>query len=98
MCLGLLSSDNRIASYRMEEKQSKYVPRNYKVFFSNKLASKHEPIVYSGACISGDPEAVYYRIVNKDKQEFCIHGTSIIGSISIVCHRTDMIMNLYLYI
>lgn len=72
LCLGLLSSDNRIASYRMEEKRSTYVLRNYKVFFSNKLARKYEPIVYSGVCMSGDPEAVYYRIVNNDKQEFCI--------------------------
>src|SRR5688500_9502256 len=67
-----LCSDNWIVSYRMEEKPSTYVLRNYKVFFSNRLARKYEPIVYSGLCISGDPEAVYYRIVKNDKQEFCI--------------------------
>jgi hypothetical protein len=56
----------------MEEKRSTYVLRNYKLFFSNRLARKYEPIVYSGECTSGDPEAVYYRIVKNDKAKFCI--------------------------
>jgi hypothetical protein len=70
--IGSMSSDNWTVSYKKEEKLSTYVLGNYRVFFSNRLARKYEPIVYSGLCISGDPEAVYYRIVNNDKQEFCI--------------------------
>jgi hypothetical protein len=72
LCLGSLKSDYWFGSFRLDEKRSTYVRRNYKVFFSNRFARKYEPIIYSGVCMSGDPEALYYRIVNNDKQEFCI--------------------------
>jgi hypothetical protein len=42
---------------------TKYALEGYKTFFSTKLARQYEPIVYSGECMSGDPEALYYRIV-----------------------------------
>jgi hypothetical protein len=59
--------------------KTKYGLEGYKVFFSAKLARKYEPIVYAGECMSGDPEAIYYRILQKDndndgddKSELCI--------------------------
>src|SRR5437867_4066631 len=68
-----LSTNNfPVDSYSLKEKRSMYVLENYKVFFSDELARKYEPIVYSGECLSGDPEAVYYRIIKNEKQEFCI--------------------------
>jgi hypothetical protein len=43
------------------------------VFFSTKLARQYEPIVYEGECMSGDPEALYYRILQNLKNEkICI--------------------------
>jgi hypothetical protein len=56
----------------LEEKNSRYALDGYSVFFSQKLAREYEPIVYSGECMSGDPEAVYYRVIQSDNQEFCI--------------------------
>jgi hypothetical protein len=61
-----------------EEYKTKYGLEGYKVFFSDKLARKYEPIVYEGECMSGDPKAVYYRILqndndgDNDKSELCI--------------------------
>jgi hypothetical protein len=71
-------SDRRLGSSQinlltLEEHESKYTLDGYKVFFSAKLARQYEPIVYAGVCMSGDPEAVYYRILQNDKKsEFCI--------------------------
>lgn len=47
--------------------ETKYALDGYKVSFSAKLARQYEPIIYSSECMSGDPEAVYYRILqNQD--------------------------------
>ena len=62
----------------LKESKTKYALEGYRVFFSSKLARQYEPIVYSGECTSGDPEALYYRILQNDdggdgeKNEFCI--------------------------
>jgi hypothetical protein len=65
-------SSNRIDLLGLKEHKTEYVLEGYKVFFSAKLARQYEPIVYSGECMSGDPEALYYRILKNDKNEFCI--------------------------
>jgi hypothetical protein len=50
-----------------------YVLPRYRVYFDDVMATKYKPIVYSHECLSGDPEAVYYRIVAKDDtREICI--------------------------
>jgi hypothetical protein len=53
---------------------SAYVFPKYKVLFSEKLARAYKPIVYSHECLSGRPQAVYYRIIVKKEQrkELCI--------------------------
>jgi hypothetical protein len=56
----------------LSEHKSKYVLKGYKVFFSTKVARQYEPIVYEGECMSGDPEALYYRILVNQNNEFCI--------------------------
>jgi hypothetical protein len=53
--------------------KTKYALEGYKALFSANLARQYEPIVYSGDCMSGDPEALYYRILhNSKKNEYCI--------------------------
>jgi hypothetical protein len=43
------------------------------VHFDDELATKYRPIVYSHECLSGDPEAAYYRIVSDgDRGKICI--------------------------
>jgi hypothetical protein len=71
---GKLSSDKRrIDLLALKEHKSKYALEGYKILFSAKVARQYEPIVYAGECMSGDPEALYYRIIqNDDKNEFCI--------------------------
>ena len=47
--------------------ESSYILPKFTLFFSDKLAGCYEPIIYSHKCLSGPPEAVYYRIVSKAK-------------------------------
>jgi hypothetical protein len=56
----------------MIEHKTKYALEGYKVFFSTKLAHRYEPIIYASECASGDPEALYYRILQNHNNEFCI--------------------------
>jgi hypothetical protein len=57
----------------LREHKSEFVLERYKVFFSDQLANRYQPIIYSGECMSGNPEGLYYRILkNSDKNEFCI--------------------------
>jgi hypothetical protein len=56
----------------LTEHKTKYALEGYKVFFSTKLARQYEPIVYASECMSGDPEALYYRILQNQNKEFCI--------------------------
>jgi hypothetical protein len=67
------SSNSRLDLLSLKKHKTKYALQGYKVFFSDKLAHRYEPIVYSSECMSGDPEALYYRILqNREKNEFCI--------------------------
>ncbi len=52
----------------LKEDRTIYALEGYKVFFSAKLARQYEPIVYSSECMSGDPEALYYRILQNDEK------------------------------
>ena len=53
--------------YSLERVNSSYIIPEYEVLFSDKLAERYKPIIYSHECSSGPPEAVYYRIVaNKE--------------------------------
>lgn len=56
----------------MEEHKTKYALEGYKLFYSTKLARQYEPIIYAGKCTSGNPEALYYRILQNHNNEFCI--------------------------
>jgi hypothetical protein len=56
----------------LKEDSTMYALDGYKVFFSAKCARHYEPVVYAGECMSGDPEALYYRILQSRKDEFCI--------------------------
>jgi hypothetical protein len=62
----------------LKEAKTKYALEGYKMFFSSNLARQYEPIIYSGECMSGDPEAVYYRIlqnhhgIDQKEGELCI--------------------------
>lgn len=50
-----------------------YTLPKYRVHFDDAKAAEYKPIVYSHECLSGDPEAIYYRIVAKDDTgEICI--------------------------
>jgi hypothetical protein len=54
-------------------RKSKCVLPAYKVYISDQLANKFKPIAYSHECLSGDPEALYYRKVKRvDGEELCI--------------------------
>ena len=60
-------------TYHLEGAKSEYVFPKYKVLFSEKLAARYKPTVYSHECLSGPPEAVYYRIIAKEQtKELCI--------------------------
>jgi hypothetical protein len=65
-------SSSWIDHLSLKEHKTKYALEQYKVFFSDKCARQYEPIVYESECMSGDPEALYYRILQNDKDEFCI--------------------------
>jgi hypothetical protein len=55
-----------------------YVLPKYRVYFDDELATTYKPIIYSHECLSGDPKAVYYRVILKeedhdaDTKELCI--------------------------
>jgi len=65
-------SNTRLGLLSLEEYKTKYALEGYRVFFSTKCARQYEPIVYAGECMSGDPAALYYRILQSHKDEFCI--------------------------
>lgn len=45
----------------------------YPVYFSDLIASRYKPIVFSNVGLSDDPASLYYRIVGKnDPEEYCI--------------------------
>ena len=52
-----------------EHSETKYALPGYKVLFSTRLARQYEPIIYSSECMSGDPEALYYRILQSGEDE-----------------------------
>lgn len=57
----------------LETAKSTYVIPKYSVLFSDKLAERYKPIIYSHECLSGPPEAVYYRILLKETtKELCL--------------------------
>jgi hypothetical protein len=66
------STKSRIELLTLSEHKTKYALEGYKVFFSTKVARQYEPIVYAGECMSGNPEALYYRILENQNNEFCI--------------------------
>src|ERR671923_2649050 len=67
------ASSRRMDLLSLKEHKSKYALEGYKVYFSDQLVRRYEPIVYAGECMSGDPEALYYRILqSKQKNQFCI--------------------------
>ena len=50
-----------------------YARKDYKISFEKTIAEKYLPIIFKNKCISDDPQAVYYRIVIKNKPlEYCI--------------------------
>ncbi len=63
------SSKSRTQLSTLTEHKTKYALEGYKVFFSTKLARQYEPIIYAGECASGDPEAVYYRILQREREK-----------------------------
>jgi hypothetical protein len=69
----LISSNSGLHLSTFKDHRTKYALKGYKVFFSTKLARQYEPIVYEGECMSGDPEALYYRILQNAKgDKICI--------------------------
>src|SRR5262245_37191776 len=57
----------------LEKLRSKYALPRHSSLFSDKLAKEYEPILYSHECLSGPPEAVYYRILSKETtKELCL--------------------------
>ena len=83
---------------QLKKSKSKYALPKYSLIFSETLAKSYEPVVYSHECLSGPPEAVYYRILAKKQQKSCVFNIFSFGGISIVTwHPTGMIMNQYLY-
>jgi hypothetical protein len=66
------SGKRRTELLTLIEHKTKYALKGYKAFFSTKLARQYEPIVYASECMSGDPKALYYRILQNENNEFCI--------------------------
>jgi hypothetical protein len=62
---------NKIDLLTPKEKQAetRYILPGYRVFFSTRLARQYEPIIYSSECMSGDPRALYYRILQREEDE-----------------------------
>jgi hypothetical protein len=57
----------------LEKSKSKYAFPKYDLLFLENLAKRYEPMIYSHECLSGPPEAVYYRILAKETtKELCI--------------------------
>jgi hypothetical protein len=58
---------------QLKRSKSKYTFPKYSLLFSESLAQRYEPVVYSHECLSGPPEAAYYRILAKETtKELCI--------------------------
>jgi hypothetical protein len=58
---------------QLKKSKSKYALPKYSLSYSETLAKSYEPLVYSHECLSGPPEAVYYRILAKETtRELCI--------------------------
>jgi hypothetical protein len=58
---------------QLNKSKSKYVFPKYILLFSETLAKRYEPMIYSHECLSGPPEAAYYRILAKETtKELCI--------------------------
>ena len=58
---------------QLKKSKSKYAFPKYSLFFSETLAKSYEPVIYSHECLSGPPEAAYYRILAKETtKELCI--------------------------
>jgi len=58
---------------QLKRSKSKYAFPKYSLLFSDTLAQNYEPVVYSHECLSGPPEAAYYRILAKEMtKELCI--------------------------
>jgi hypothetical protein len=58
---------------RLKKSKSKYAFPKYSLLFSETLAKGYEPLIYSHECLSGPPEAAYYRILAKETtKELCI--------------------------
>jgi len=68
----LTSDDNWVELFKLKEHKTKYARGGYRVFFSDECARHYEPIIYEGECTSGEPEALYYRVLQNNKNEFCI--------------------------
>lgn len=65
--------DNENNENIIDSSCSTYVLPNYRVYFNDALAIKYKPIIYSHECLSGDPKAIYYRVISKDDtKEVCI--------------------------
>ncbi|HET7285781.1 MAG TPA: hypothetical protein VFI70_13945, partial [Nitrososphaeraceae archaeon] len=57
----------------IEVGNSKFALPQYRVYFNDVLATKYKPIAYSHECLSGDPQAICYRIIANDAtQDMCI--------------------------
>jgi hypothetical protein len=57
----------------LKKSNSKYAFPKHELLFSETLAKSYEPMIYSHECLSGPPEAVYYRILAKETtKELCI--------------------------
>lgn len=66
------NNNNQLDLLRLRKRNTRYALEGYKLFFSDKLARQYEPIIYAGDCMSGDAEALYYRILKNHKDELCI--------------------------
>lgn len=58
-----------------DDENTSYVLPQYRIIFDDLLADKYKPIVYSHECLSGNPEALYYRIITdhrNDVSHICI--------------------------
>lgn len=55
--------DNENNEKIMDSSSTTYVLPNYRAYFDDELATQYKPIVYSHECLSGDPKAIYYRVI-----------------------------------
>jgi hypothetical protein len=68
----------------LTKSKSKYAFPKYGLLFSETIAKSYQPIIYSHECLSGSPEAVYHRILAKEKQRNYVFNIFSFGDISIV--------------